>query len=40
MAIHFWIAKSSGLPLYHAIGSDSDGWRWVYGSDVVAPKTK
>ena len=39
-AIHFWIATSSGLPLYHAIGGDSDGWRWVYGSQVVAPKAK
>ena len=39
-AIHFWIAKSSGMPLYHAIGADSGGWRWVYGSGVVAPRVK
>jgi hypothetical protein len=40
MAIHIWIGKSTGMPLFHAIGSDTDGWRWVYGRDVVAPAVK
>lgn len=37
-AIEFWIGRASGLPVFHAIGdSDSGGFRWVYGSSVVAP---
>ncbi len=36
-AIHLWIAKSTGLPIFHGMGSDSGGLRWVYGPAVVAP---
>lgn len=37
LAIHMWLSRTSGLPLFHGMGSDSGGLHWVYGSDVVAP---
>ena len=36
-AIHMWLSRSSGLPLFHGMGSDSGGLHWVYGADVQAP---
>ena len=35
-AIHMWISRATGLPLYHGLGDDG-GLRWVYGPEVVAP---
>ncbi len=35
-AINFYVSKSSGLPVYHAMGKDV-GWRWAYGPTVVLP---
>lgn len=35
-AIHMWVNRSTGLPIYHGMGSDG-GLRWVYGAAVVAP---
>ena len=35
-AIEFYVSSSTGLPAYHAMGT-SPGWRWVYGTAVVAP---
>lgn len=35
-AIHFWISKSTGLPMYHGMGPGA-GLRWVYGPGVVMP---
>lgn len=35
--IHIWLSRSTGLPLAHGMGSDSDMLRWVYGPEVVAP---
>jgi len=32
-----WISRASGLPLWHGLGSDDGGYRWVYGAAVVAP---
>ena len=37
MAVHMWIGKASGMPLYHALGGDEHGERWVYGNDVAVP---
>ncbi|MEO8923298.1 MAG: hypothetical protein ABI330_10830 [Caldimonas sp.] len=38
-AIHIWISRLSGLPVFHTMGSeDGGGMRWVYGNDVVVPK--
>jgi hypothetical protein len=37
MAIHMWISRASGLPLFHGMGSDSGGLHWMYGSAVVLP---
>ncbi len=34
-ALHVWISKSTGLPVYHGL-SENGGFRWVYG-DAVAP---
>ncbi len=36
-AIHLWVSRASGLPLFHGMGSDGGGLRWVYGAEVVAP---
>jgi hypothetical protein len=36
-AIHIWTSRATGLPLFHGMGSDGGGFRWVYGTDVVAP---
>ena len=36
-AIHMWISRSTGLPVFHGMGSDGGGLRWVYGPTVVAP---
>ena len=36
-AIHIWVATSSGLPLFHGMGSEDGGLRWVYGAEVAAP---
>ncbi len=35
-ALHVWISKSTGLPVYHGLG-ETNGFRWVYGADVVPP---
>ena len=35
-ALHVWISKSTGLPVYHGLG-ETNGFRWVYGTDVAAP---
>jgi hypothetical protein len=37
MAIEMWIDKSSGLPLWHGVGSDGGGFRWAYGDAAKAP---
>jgi hypothetical protein len=36
-AIHMWVSRSTGLPLFHGMGSDSGGFRWVYGAEFSAP---
>ena len=36
-AIDMWVSKATGLPIFHGMGSDGGGQRWVYGSAVVAP---
>ena len=35
-AINFYVSKSTGLPIYHAMGSNA-GLRWAYGPTVVVP---
>jgi hypothetical protein len=35
-AIHMWVNRTTGLPMYHGMGSDG-GLRWVYGTEVTAP---
>lgn len=35
-AIHMWVSRESGLPIYHGMGSDG-GLRWVYGAAVTVP---
>lgn len=35
-AIHMWVSRAAGLPIYHGMGSEG-GWRWVYGAAVTAP---
>lgn len=35
-ALHVWISKSTGLPVYHGLG-ETNGFRWVYGADVAPP---
>ena len=35
-AIHMWVNRATGLPIYHGMGSDG-GLRWVYGAEVTAP---
>ncbi len=32
-----WISRSTGLPIFHGMGSDGGGLRWVNGPEVVAP---
>jgi hypothetical protein len=37
----FWIARSSGLPVYHEIATlGPGGYAWVYGDAVKSPVTK
>lgn len=36
-AIDIWLGRATGLPAWHGMGSDSGGFRWVYGTAVVAP---
>lgn len=36
-AIELWVDKSTGLPFFHGMGSDSGGFQWTYGAAVVAP---
>ena len=38
-AVHMWISKATGLPVFNGVGSDDTGFRWVYGATVVAPAT-
>jgi hypothetical protein len=35
-AIHMWVSRDTGLPIYHGMGSDG-GLRWVYGAAVTVP---
>jgi hypothetical protein len=35
-ALHVWISKSTGLPVFHGLG-ETNGFRWVYGADVAPP---
>lgn len=35
-ALHVWISKSTGLPVYHGLG-ETNGFRWVYGAAVAPP---
>jgi hypothetical protein len=36
-AIDIWVSRATGLPVWHGMGSDGGGFRWVYGAAVVAP---
>lgn len=36
-ALEVWVDRSTGLPFFHGLGSDSGGFRWRYGADVVPP---
>ena len=36
-AIHLWVSRSSGLPIFHGMGSDGGGFRWVFGPGVTEP---
>ena len=36
-ALHVWISKSTGLPVYHGFG-ETVGFRWAYGDAVTAPQ--
>ena len=36
-AIDMWMSKGTGLPIFHGMGSDGGGMRWVFGPTVVAP---
>ena len=36
-AMDVWVSKATGLPLVHGMASEDGGFRWVYGSAVVAP---
>ena len=37
-ATDVWISRASAVPLFTSVGgSDDGGFRWVYGSSVVAP---
>jgi hypothetical protein len=36
-AIELWVGRASGLPVFHGMGSDNGGFRWVFGAGVVAP---
>jgi hypothetical protein len=37
MAIHMWISRATGLPVFHGMGSDDGGLHWVFGSAVALP---
>jgi len=32
-----WVNKRTGLPAWYGMGSDGEGFRWVYGVQAVAP---
>jgi hypothetical protein len=36
-AIHMWASRATGLPLFHGMGSDDGGLRWVFGPGVMEP---
>jgi hypothetical protein len=36
-AIDVWLNRSTGLPLFHGMGSDGGGFRWVFGPGVLQP---
>jgi len=36
-AIDIWVGRATGLPVWHGMGSDGGGFRWVYGAAVVTP---
>jgi hypothetical protein len=36
-AIDVWVSRATGLPVWHGMGSDGGGFRWVYGAAVIAP---
>lgn len=36
-AIDIWVSRATGLPVWHGMGSDGGGFRWVYGAAVAAP---
>jgi len=36
-ATDVWLSRATGLPVWHGLGSDDGGFRWVYGAAVVAP---
>jgi len=39
-AIEIWISRPTGLPLWHGMGSDAGGFRWVFGAAVSAPSAE
>ena len=32
-----WVNKKTGLPAWYGMGSDGEGFRWVYGAQAIAP---
>jgi hypothetical protein len=36
-ATDMWVSRTTGLPIFHSLGSDGGGLRWVFGAAVVAP---
>ncbi|MGZ5769038.1 MAG: hypothetical protein ACXWJ9_17705 [Caldimonas sp.] len=36
-ATDVWVSRATGLPVWHGMGSDGGGFRWVYGAAVIAP---
>ena len=32
-----WVSRTTGLPIIYSVDADSGGFRWVFGSQVVAP---
>lgn len=32
-----WVNKRTGLPAWYGMGSDGEGFRWVYGAQAIAP---
>ena len=32
-----WVSKKTGLPAWYGMGSDGEGFRWVYGAQAITP---